>query len=129
MSHWAEIDENNIVIRVAVGDNKADDEGESFFKDVIGGNWIKTSVNTYDGVHYTSEKDKDGKLIPSADQSKAFRGNYAGIGMVYNPDADEFEYVEPEPGPEPEPEPEEKPEVPPDRSLDTDDYIVPDYYK
>jgi predicted chitinase len=28
MSHWAEIDENNIVVRVLVGDNNEADEGD-----------------------------------------------------------------------------------------------------
>jgi hypothetical protein len=30
MSHWAEIDENNIVLRVLVGNNSEPDEGEAF---------------------------------------------------------------------------------------------------
>jgi hypothetical protein len=37
------------------------------------------SYNTRGGVHYT-----DGQ--PSADQSKAFRKNYAGLGYTYDSD-------------------------------------------
>lgn len=44
MSHWAEIDDNNIVIRVLVGQNDEDD-GKSFF-DALGGRWIQTSYNS-----------------------------------------------------------------------------------
>jgi len=44
MSHWAEIDENNIVLRVLVGDNSEPDEGQAFMES-LGGTWVKTSYN------------------------------------------------------------------------------------
>ena len=44
MSHWAEIDENNIVLRVLVGNNSEPDEGEAFMN-LLGGTWVKTSYN------------------------------------------------------------------------------------
>ena len=44
MSHWAEIDKDNKVIRVLVGDNNQPDEGEAFMNS-LGGTWIKTSFN------------------------------------------------------------------------------------
>jgi hypothetical protein len=44
MSHWAEIDENNIVLRVLVGNNSEPDEGEAFMNS-LGGTWVKTSYN------------------------------------------------------------------------------------
>ena len=65
MSHWAEIDNQNVVIRVLVGDNNALDEGESFFNS-LGGTWVKTSYN--------------GKI----------RKNYAGIGFTYDETLDAF---------------------------------------
>ena len=65
MSHWAEIDENNKVIRVLVGDNNEPDEGEAFVNS-LGGTWVKTSYN--------------GNI----------RYNYAGIGYDYDPEADAF---------------------------------------
>ncbi len=85
MSHWAEIDENNIVLRVLVGDNNDPDEGYQWLIDNLGGNWIKTSYNTYGGVHYNQETNE-----PSKDQSKALRKNYAGIGFTYDEDKDAF---------------------------------------
>jgi hypothetical protein len=65
MSHWAEIDENNIVIRVLVGDNNEPDEGQAFMES-LGGTWIKTSYN--------------GKI----------RKNFAGVGMIYDDQLDAF---------------------------------------
>lgn len=47
MAHWAEIDENNVVLRVTVGDNNDPngDEGYQWLIDNLGGRWIKTSYN------------------------------------------------------------------------------------
>ena len=92
MAHWALVDENNIVSNVIVTSNDLEDEGESFVKGIMGGSWVKTSVNTLDGVHYTQDLDEEGQKIPSSDQTKALRKNFAGIGMVYNPELDEFNY-------------------------------------
>jgi hypothetical protein len=64
MSHWAEIDNNNIVLRVLVGPNYGD-EGEAFFN-ALGGTWVKTSYN--------------GNI----------RKNYAGIGFTYDATRDAF---------------------------------------
>jgi len=44
MSHWAEIDKDNKVIRVLIGDNNQPDEGEAFMNS-LGGTWVKTSFN------------------------------------------------------------------------------------
>ena len=51
MSHWAELDKNNKVIRVTVGDNNDfnGDEGYQWLIDNLGGTWIKTSYNTQFG--------------------------------------------------------------------------------
>jgi hypothetical protein len=68
MSHWAEIDENNIVIRVTVGDNNDPngDEGYQWLIKNLGGTWIKTSYNNN------------------------IRGTYAGVGFSYNEEEDIF---------------------------------------
>ena len=75
MSHWAEIDNDNKVLRVLVGDNNdpAGDEGYQWLIDNLGGTWIQTSYNSN------------------------IRGTYAGIGFTYNPDEDIF--VTPQPYP------------------------------
>lgn len=68
MSHWAEIDENNVVVRVLVGDNNDPngDEGYQWLIDNLGGRWIQTSYNGN------------------------FRGCYAGIGFIYDEEQDIF---------------------------------------
>lgn len=47
MAHWAELDENNIVLRVTVGDNDDPngDEGYQWLIDNLGGRWVQTSYN------------------------------------------------------------------------------------
>jgi len=42
MAHWAEIDENSIVLRVTVGSNEDFDEGYSWLIENLGGTWIQT---------------------------------------------------------------------------------------
>ena len=68
MSHWAEIDSNNIVLRVLVGDNNEADEGEAFMNS-LGGTWVKTSYNgtirkNYAGVSYKYYSDIDAFVPP-----------------------------------------------------------------
>jgi hypothetical protein len=71
MSHWAEIDDNNKVIRVLVGDNNdpLGDEGYQWLMDNFGGTWIKTSYNgrirfNYAGIGYTYDEVRDGFIPP-----------------------------------------------------------------
>jgi hypothetical protein len=68
MSHWAELDSDNKVIKVLVGDNNdpAGDEGYSWLIENLGGTWVKTSYNA------------------------TIRKNFAGIGFTYDPDRDAF---------------------------------------
>lgn len=74
MAHWAELDENNKVIRVTVGDNNdpAGDEGYQWLIDNLGGRWIKTSYNAN------------------------IRGKFAGIGDTYDEVNDVFVAPQPE---------------------------------
>jgi hypothetical protein len=76
MAHWAEIDENNIVIRVVVGNNDASDEGYQWLIDNLGGTWLKTSYNTHEGKHILGG-------VP-------YRKNYAQVGFNYNAIKDAF---------------------------------------
>ena len=74
MSSWAEVDQNNKVIRVLVGDNNDPngDEGYQWLLDNLGGTWIKTSYN--------------GNI----------RKNFAAIGFTYDSVRDAFIAPEPE---------------------------------
>ena len=78
MAHFAEIDENNIVLRVLVIDNEHERNGQTYLAEDLGfgGTWIQTSYNTHGGVH-----DLEG--IP-------LRKNYAGIGYTYDEVRDAF---------------------------------------
>ena len=89
MSHFAKLDENNLVIFVTVG-RQEDDGLEAELTARTGDVYKQTSYNTHGGVHYT-----DGE--PSADQTKALRCNYAGIGYSYDETRDAF--IPPQPFP------------------------------
>jgi hypothetical protein len=79
MSHWAEIDNNNIVLRVLVGDNNdpAGDEGYAWLIDNLGGTWIKTSYNgkirkNYAGAGYTYDEVRDAFIAPEPEGNIGF---------------------------------------------------------
>ena len=75
MAHFAEIDEDNIVLRVLVTDNNDPngDEGYQWLLDNLGGTWIKTSYNG------------------------TIRKNFAGKGATYDQERDAF--IAPKPYP------------------------------
>lgn len=81
MSHFAQINSENIVERVLVIEQDVIDTGH--FGDPS--TWIQTSYNTKGGVHYNPETGE-----PSDTQSKALRKNYAGIGFTYDVERDAF---------------------------------------
>jgi len=75
MAHFAQIDQDNRVLRVVVVANKnTSDEngneveqiGRDFCNRLLGGSWIQTSYNSN------------------------FRGKYAGVGDIYDPVNDIF---------------------------------------
>ena len=75
MSHFAELDENNVVLRVIVVNNtelldangvEQEVLGQAFCTNLFGGNWKQTSYN--------------GNI----------RKRYAGVGFTYDPTLDEF---------------------------------------
>jgi hypothetical protein len=84
MSHFAQLDENNIVIFVTVG-REEDDGKEAELCERTGDIYKQTSYNTAGGIYYDPETRE-----PAADQSKAFRKNYAGIGFYYDEVLDAF---------------------------------------
>jgi len=103
MAHFAEIDEHNIVKRVLVVHDDNALSGHDFLSKELGlgGTWIQTSYNTRGNKHYVQVPFvKDGILIGnslSADGLLGLRGNYAGVGFVYDPVNDVF--YEPQPYP------------------------------
>jgi hypothetical protein len=85
MAHFAEVDENNIVLRVLVVDDLHESDGQNFLANTLGlgGTWLKTSYNTAAGVHTLG--------------GTPFRKNYAGIGYSYDEALDAF--IAPKPYP------------------------------
>lgn len=78
MSHFAQIDENNIVTQVIVIEQETLNTG--LWGDPT--RWIQTSFNTRGGIHYGPDGQPDG--------GTALRKNYAGIGFTYDPVRDAF---------------------------------------
>lgn len=78
MAHFAEIDENNIVIRVLVVPDEEEHRGHEFLSQDIGlgGTWLKTSYNTILGNHTLG--------------GTPYRLNYAGPGCKYDSELDGF---------------------------------------
>jgi hypothetical protein len=72
MSHFAQVDENDIVVAVIVAEQDFIDSG------AVGdpASWIQTSYNTRGGVHYGPDGKPDGGI--------ALRANYASIGCFYD---------------------------------------------
>jgi hypothetical protein len=92
MAHYTQLDYDNIVVSVFVGRDEDDlAEGVTDWETYYApeGYAVKqTSYNTFGGVHYTTNE--DGERVPSEDQTKAFRKNYAGIGYTYDEQRDAF---------------------------------------
>jgi hypothetical protein len=99
MAHYAYIIGNRVCDVIVGPDEGTEPEGvtswEGYFSAKGKGQAVKTSYNTYGGVHYTI--DEDGNRIPSDDQTKALRKNYAGIGYTYDEARDAFIPPKPQP--------------------------------
>lgn len=72
MAHFAEIDQNNTVLRVIVVHDSFEANGSEWCASTFGGTWVQTSYN--------------GRI----------RKNYAGVGFTYDPVRDAF--IPPNPG-------------------------------
>jgi hypothetical protein len=86
MSHFAQIDENNVVQQVLVIEQEEVNTGK--WGDPA--TWVQTSYNTRGGVYYTPNTS-----TPDPDQSKAFRKNFAGGGFTW----DGIGFIPPKPYP------------------------------
>lgn len=89
MAHFAELNENNIVMRVVLVDNhelldengnESEKEGIDFLVNVLGGNWIQTSYNknfrkNYAGIDYFYDSTRDAFIPPKPDDSVVLNEN------------------------------------------------------
>lgn len=100
MAHVARVDENGNVIETHVINNwdlpnngefspETELAAQKFQRDlgleVEGHTWLLTSYNTREGIYYNNDP-----WYPAEDQSKGFRQNFAGPGMIYDKDQDAF---------------------------------------
>jgi hypothetical protein len=97
MAHFAKLEANGKVIQVLTLNNSDMLNADGVEDEAVGQQylethnnwpaqmWIQTSYNTRGGKHYDNQS---GEL--SADQSKALRGNYAGIGYEWDEDNNIF---------------------------------------
>lgn len=76
MAHFAEIDENNVVLRILVVDNEQEHRGQEFLSEDLGlgGRWIQTSYNgnfrkMFAGINYTYNEELDIFLPPKPFES------------------------------------------------------------
>jgi hypothetical protein len=91
MAHWAEIDENNIVLRVTVGNNDEPDEGYQWLIDNLGGTWIQTSYNgnirrRFAGIGFTYDSVNDVFIAPQPFPSWSVDENFDWQPPVPRPD-------------------------------------------
>ena len=77
MSHFAKVTDGKVT-QVIVAEKEFFDT----YVDSTPGEWIQTSYNTRGGVHYGQDGQPDGGV--------ALRGNYAGIGYIYDRANDVF---------------------------------------
>jgi hypothetical protein len=81
MAHYALLDKTNTVVGVITGRDETEvvdgiSDWESHYSAETSYRALRTSYNTYGGVHVTGG-------VP-------FRGNYAGVGFTYNETLDAF---------------------------------------
>ena len=74
MAHFAELDENNIVLRILVTDNDYPNEGYDWLVETLGGTWVQTSYNAtirknFAGVGYTYDSERDAFIAPKPFES------------------------------------------------------------
>lgn len=89
MAHFAELDENNIVVNVIVVHNnellvdgvEVEQKGIEFCQSLFSGTWVQTSYNNnirkqYAGVGYTYDKTADVFIAPKPFPSWSLDANY-----------------------------------------------------
>lgn len=84
MSHFAELNEENFVVRTIVGDDSMPNEGYDWIVENLGGRWIKTSYNTYGNKHLLG--------------GTPLRGNFGQPGTYYDEELDVFYEPDPQNG-------------------------------
>lgn len=79
MAHFAEVDANNIVLRVLVVDDENENNGQEFLANILGlgGTWIQTSYNgnirkNYAGIGFTYDTERNAFIAPKPENATGF---------------------------------------------------------
>lgn len=96
MAHWAELDDNNVVLRVTVGSNDEPDEGYGWLIQNLGGRWVKTSYNgtirvRFAGIGYTYDETLDAFIPPKCHDEAVLNPDTADWDC---PNPDHIEVIE-----------------------------------
>jgi hypothetical protein len=108
MAHFAELDENNIVIQVLVTDNDYPNEGYDWLVETFGGTWVQTSYNAtirknFAGIGFSYDETRDAFIAPKPFESWLLNEEtcnweapkpYPTDGKLYNWDEESQEWIE-----------------------------------
>ena len=90
MAHFAKLGANGKVIQVLTLDNKDMLNADGIEDEAVGQQYLERHNNWPAQMWIQTSYNTQGNKHNSGDDSKAFRGNYAGIGMIYDEDNDIF---------------------------------------
>ena len=86
MAHFAKLGANGKVIQVLTMDNDKMLNADGVEDETVGQQWLETHNNWPAQMWIQTSYNTSGNKHNSGDDSKAFRGNYAGIGYEWDED-------------------------------------------
>ena len=86
MAHFAKLGANGKVIQVLTMDNDKMLNADGVEDESVGQQWLETHNNWPAQMWIQTSYNTSGNTHNSGDNSKAFRGNYAGIGYEWDED-------------------------------------------
>ena len=86
MAHFAKLGANGKVIQVLTMDNDKMLNADGVEDETVGQQWLETHNNWPAQMWIQTSYNTKGNTHSSGDNSKAFRGNYAGIGYEWDED-------------------------------------------
>jgi len=86
MAHFAKLGANGKVIQVLTMDNDKMLNADGVEDETVGQQWLETHNNWPAQMWIQTSYNTKGNTHNSGDNSKAFRGNYAGIGYEWDED-------------------------------------------
>ena len=90
MAHFAKLGFNGKVIQVLTMDNDKMLNADGVEDETVGQQWLETHNNWPAQMWIQTSYNTLGNTHNSGDNSKAFRGNYAGIGYIWDEDNNIF---------------------------------------